>query len=68
MPKVHQNAKNGQFVRVFEKLKLAVKQCYQTFYFQKGKNLVENAKAEKVQTFKFSDNLIFKSDLSGNTV
>ena len=28
--KVHKNAKNGQFWRLFENLKLAVKQCYQT--------------------------------------
>ena len=27
--KVHQNAKNGQFWRVFENLNLKVKQCYQ---------------------------------------
>ena len=27
------NAKNGQFWRVFENLKLAVKQCYQTGHF-----------------------------------
>ena len=27
------NAKNGQFWRVFENLKLAVKQCYQTVQF-----------------------------------
>ena len=25
-----ENPKNGQFMRVFENLKLAVKQCYQT--------------------------------------
>ena len=34
------NAKNGQFWRVFENLKLAVKQCYQTG----GQKLVENTK------------------------
>ena len=28
-----ENAKNGQFWRVFENLKLAVKQCYQTGHF-----------------------------------
>ena len=28
-----ENAKNGRFWRVFEKLTLAVKQCYQTNYF-----------------------------------
>ena len=32
------NAKNGQFRRVFEKLKLAVKQCQQTGQFEKDKN------------------------------
>ena len=28
--KITKNAKNGQFCRPFENLKLAVKQCYQT--------------------------------------
>ena len=54
------NTKNGQFWRVFENLKLAVKQCYQTFRNPDsggqtvlpdrslliGKKLVENAKIE----------------------
>ena len=31
--KVIKNAKNGQFWRVFENLKLAVKQCYQIGHF-----------------------------------
>ena len=31
--KLIKNAKNGQFWRVFENLKLAVKQCYQTGQF-----------------------------------
>ena len=31
--KLIKNAKNGPFWRVFEKLKLAVKQCYQTGQF-----------------------------------
>ena len=31
--KLFQNAKNGPFWRVFENLKLAVKQCYQTGQF-----------------------------------
>ena len=31
--KVNKNAKNGPFWRVFENLKLAVKQCYQTGHF-----------------------------------
>ena len=32
-PKLVKNAKNGPFWRVFENLKLAVKQCYQTGQF-----------------------------------
>ena len=32
-PKLIKNGKNGQFWRVFENLKLAVKQCYQTGQF-----------------------------------
>ena len=39
--KLIKNVKNGPFWRVFEKLKLAVKQCYQT------RQLVENAKIKK---------------------
>ena len=35
--KVNQNVKNGQFWRVFENLKLSVKQCYQT-----GQQYTEN--------------------------
>ena len=31
--KLIKNAKNGPFWRVFESLKLAVKQCYQTGHF-----------------------------------
>ena len=31
--KLIKNAKNGQFWRVFENLKLAVKECYQTGQF-----------------------------------
>ena len=31
--KVDKNAKNGQFRRVFENLKLAVQKCYQTGQF-----------------------------------
>ena len=42
--KLIKNAKNGSFWRVFENLKLAVKQCYQT-----GQKLVENAKIKKTQ-------------------
>ena len=48
-------AKNGPFWRVFEKLKLAVKQCYQTCQFLIGQKLVENAKIQK-----------FKCDISSN--
>ena len=36
--KLIKNVKNGQFWRVFENLKLAVKQCYQTGHFKKDKN------------------------------
>ena len=32
-------AKNGPFWRVFENLKLAVKQCYQTCQFEKKKKM-----------------------------
>ena len=39
------NAKNGPFWRVFENLKLAVKQCYQSVLI--GQKLVENAKIQK---------------------
>ena len=39
--KLIENAKNGPFWRIFENLKLAVKQCYQI-----GQKLVENAKIE----------------------
>ena len=34
--KIIKNAKNGQFWRVFENLKLAVKQCYQTCQIKIG--------------------------------
>ena len=40
------NAKNGPFWRVFENLKLAVKQCYQTSHFLKGQKLEEKAKIQ----------------------
>ena len=49
------NAKNGPFWRVFESLKLAVKQCYQTGQFQWDKKLVKNAKLQK-----------FKCDILGD--
>ena len=42
--KFMKNAKNGQFWRVFENLKIAVKQCYQTG--QSGLKLVENSKCD----------------------
>ena len=39
--------KNGQFWRVFENLKLSVKQCYQTSQFKYlGQKLMENTKAK----------------------
>ena len=41
--------KTGTIWRVFENLKLAVKQCYQTGYFQKRQKLVENAKINTIQ-------------------
>ena len=45
--KLIENAKNGQFWRVFENLKLAVKQNYQTGQFLIGQKLVGNAKIRK---------------------
>ena len=36
--KLIKNAKNGPFWRVFDNLKLAVKQCYQTGHLKKDKN------------------------------
>ena len=45
--KLIKNAKNGPFWRVFENLKFAVKQCYQTGQFLIGQKLVENAKIQK---------------------
>ena len=42
--KLIKNAKNGPFWRVFEHLKLAVKQCYQTVLI--GQKLVESAKIQ----------------------
>ena len=42
--------KNGKFWRVFENLKLKVKQCYQT-----GKLLVENVKIGKLKWDIFGD-------------
>ena len=44
--KLIKNAKNGPFWRVFQNLKLAVKQCYQTGQFLIGQKLVENAKIQ----------------------
>ena len=41
--KLIKNDKNGPFWRVFENLKLAVKQCYQTGQFQLNKKLMKNA-------------------------
>ena len=53
--KLVQNAKNSPLWRVFENLKLAVKQCYQTGQFFMGQKLAENAKIEK-----------FKCDILGD--
>ena len=47
--KLIKNAKNDPFWRVFENLKLAVKQCYQIDQVFIGQKLVENA---KIKTFK----------------
>ena len=49
--KLIKNAKNDPFWRVFENLKLAVKQCYQTLDRSDliGQKLVENAEIEKIQ-------------------
>ena len=41
--------KYGPFWRVFENLKLAVKQCYQTMSVLIGQKLVENAKIKKLK-------------------
>ena len=45
--KLIKNAKNAPFWRVYQNLKLAVKQCYQTGQFLIGQKLVENAKIQK---------------------
>ena len=42
-------AQNGPFGRVWEKLLLAVKQCYQTGQLLIGQKLVENGQIEKLQ-------------------
>ena len=44
LQKFFKNAKNGQNWQVFENLKLAFKQCYQTGQFFIGQKLVKNAK------------------------
>ena len=44
--KLIKSAKNGPFWRLFENLKLAVKQCYQTGQFQLDKNWCEMPKLE----------------------
>ena len=44
--KLIKNAENGPFWRVFENLKLTVKQCYQTGQLKIGQKIVENAKIE----------------------
>ena len=46
--KLIENAKKGQFGRVFENLKLSVKQCYQTYRsLLIGQKLVENTTKER---------------------
>ena len=47
--KLIKNAKNGPFWRIFEKLKLAVKQCYQTGQFFNRTIIGENAKIKKLK-------------------
>ena len=42
--KLIKKAKNGQFWRVFENLKLAVKQCYQTGFWKKKNNLYTSSR------------------------
>ena len=49
------NAKNGPIWRVFENLKLAVKQSYQTGQFLVGQKLVENAKIQKFKCDNLGD-------------
>ena len=48
-------AKNGPFWRVFENLKLAVKQCYQTGQFKIGQKLMKKAKVQKFKCDIFSN-------------
>ena len=49
--KLIKNAKNGAFWRVFENLKLAVKQSYQTCQFLIGQKLVEMAKMRHFEEY-----------------
>ena len=49
--KLIKNAKNGPFWRVFENLKLAVKQSYQTCQFLIGQKLVEMAKMRHFEEY-----------------
>ena len=53
--KLIKNAKNGPFWRLFENMKLAVKQCYQTGQLLIGQKLVENAKIQKFKCDILSD-------------
>ena len=53
--KVTKNAKNGQFWRVIENLKLLLKQCYQTSNFKYDKNWWKKPKMKK-----------FKCDILGD--
>ena len=49
------NAKNGPIWRVFENLKLAIEQCYQTGHFLLGQKLVENTKIKEFKCDIFSN-------------
>ena len=49
---IAKNAKNSQFLRVFENLKLAVKQCYQTGQLS-GKKMMEKCPNAKIQIRQF---------------
>ena len=44
---IFKNAKNGPFLRLFENLKLAVKQCYKQVSFKIAQKLVANARIQK---------------------
>ena len=62
--KLIKNAKIGQFLRVFEDLKLAVKQCYQKRSVLIGQKLVENAKIQMRYFGWFSNTVLIINFLS----